>query len=351
MTAPSDPPDRLYPVPEPDHAEPPAEPDTATDPSVPSVGLWASLGVLTRRWPYLLLGFVLTAGAGIAVVRAVPVSYSATGTMLLFIPDAPRAAPPGSDTTALPAAANPYLGSRGFVGDLVITIMSDPDAESRVIGRGGTGTYKTTLSLGDAGLIKVATTGKTSAEAMTTWTATADETAASLIRLQKAKGAPEDQLVTADTLTVPLEAQRETGSRTRALIATIVLGLGATLLFIFGAESLSQHRRGRPEAPPEAQPGAGRVRGRRMKSKPAEKGAGDDKVAADDALDLTIDDRLDDALRDALADDLVLEDMLEAPVATGTSVSASSAQDASDGGAGAVTPFTLSHPGTRNRSA
>src|SRR3989442_996466 len=83
---------------------------------------------------------------------------------------------------------------------------------------GGTGTYKTPPSQGDASLVKVDTTGQTPNEALTTWNATADETRAALLRLQKAKNVPENELVVPEPLTRPEAAQKESGSRIRALI-------------------------------------------------------------------------------------------------------------------------------------
>jgi hypothetical protein len=216
-----------------------------------SVGLWASLLVLVRHWPVVVLGLILTLAAGVAVVKVVPVSYAATGTLLINLPSESVKA----DTKGSTVPLNPYIGTRGFVGDLLITIMADSDAEARVAARGGTGAYKTTLSLGDAALVKVDTTGKTADETLATWTATADETKSALIRLQKAKNVPDSQLITAEPLTRPIEAQKESGSRIRALIAVYVLGFAATIFIGFGAESMSQFRRlrrrarARPAAP------------------------------------------------------------------------------------------------------
>jgi hypothetical protein len=205
-----------------------------------TVGIWSSLLVLARRWPVVVLGLNLTLAAGVVAVKVVPTSYAASGTLLINLPPEPDPDAPRSGSTV---QMNPYIGTRNFVGDLLITIMSDTDAEARVVARGGTGAYKTTLSLGDAALVKVDTMGQTRAEAMATWTATADETKEALVRLQRAKNVPDDQLITAEPLTRPLEAKRESGSRIRALIIVFVLGFGITVLVTFGAESLSQFRR------------------------------------------------------------------------------------------------------------
>src|SRR5690606_35507232 len=123
----------------------------------------------------------------------------------------------------------PLLGSRGFIGDVLITLMADPDAEERVIARGGTGTFTTTLSLGDAALVKVATTGTSADEAMNTWNATAEEAAAALERLQREKAAPEQLLVTVDPLTRPARAERDTSLRIKAMLAAVALGIGLTI--------------------------------------------------------------------------------------------------------------------------
>lgn len=207
-----------------------------TDPA--PVGLWASLAVLGRRWPCVVIGVLVTALGVVGVLNTVPVTYSATGSLLLNVPDAPEASDGG---TTVPV--NPILGTRAFVGDLLVTVMSDPAIEDRVAARGGTGTYDTTLGIGDAALVLIATGGATPEEAMQTWQAVADETAAALLRLQEEKNAPSTQLATVSPITVPHAATAESGSRTRALAATVILGFGFTLLLVYGIESLSQHRR------------------------------------------------------------------------------------------------------------
>jgi hypothetical protein len=218
----------------------PAPGSPATDPTEApaSVGLWASVLVLLRRWPIVIIGINLTLAVGLAVVKVVPVTYAATGTLLISLPPETTK---GDTKGSTPV--NPYIGSRGFVGDLLITIMTDGDSEARVTARGGTGEFTAMLSLGDAALLKVDTTGKSADEALATWTATADETKASLLSLQKSKDVPDSLLISADPLTRPLEAQRQSGSRIRALIAVLGLGFGATVALAFAAESLGQFRR------------------------------------------------------------------------------------------------------------
>ncbi len=83
---------------------------------------------------------------------------------------------------------------------------------------------------------------------MATWDAAAAETDAALLRLQKEKGAEDDQLATISPITAPTQATKESGSRTRALAATVILGLGFTLALAYGAESSSQYRRARRRA-------------------------------------------------------------------------------------------------------
>jgi hypothetical protein len=221
-------------------------------------GLWASLSVITRRWPLAAVGLAVTAAATLAALFLAPVSYSAKGTLLINLPpeattssstqppptasSGSRQQQPRESTTTTVPAVNPILGTRGFIGDVLITLMLDPDAEARVEARGGTGTYKTSLSLGDASLVKVETTGDTPDEALRTWNATAEETSAALGRIQRDKGAPDMLLATADPLTKPAEAQKENGSRIRAVAATVVLGFGFTLALVYGTESMSRGR-------------------------------------------------------------------------------------------------------------
>jgi len=226
--------------------------EPASVPEASSVGLWASLAVLFRRWPVVLCGLLLTGLAMFGIFRAVPVTYSATGSLLLQVPEAVPSTSPGS---TIPQ--NPILGTRSFVGDLLTTVMADPDVETRVLARGGTGTFKTTLGLGDAALVKIDTTGHTPEEAMATWTATADEASAALLRLQQDKHASADQMATISPITAPVSAKKEAGSRTRALAATMILGLGFTLALAYGAESLSQYRRSRRRLRSERKAGAG----------------------------------------------------------------------------------------------
>jgi hypothetical protein len=213
---------------------------------VPTIGLVATLRLLLRRWPFVVLGIAIAELACVGVLKAVPASYTASGTLLLNVPQvaSPSSRTDGGPTTT--AAVNPYLGTRGFVGDVLVTVMADPDAEARVVQRGGTGTYKTALSLGDAALVKVDTTGATREEALRTWNATADETNAALIRLQKSKQVADPLLVTAEPLTRPLEAETESGSRIRALLVTIAFGIVLTVGLAYGAERYSLSHQDRP---------------------------------------------------------------------------------------------------------
>jgi hypothetical protein len=205
----------------------------------PSVGLAATMSLMIRRWPIVGLGLILTELLALGLVRTVPLSYNAKGSLLITLPpeEDPRAT-----ITGPPQPVNPMLGSRGFIGDVLITLMADPDAEERVKARGGTGTFKTAQSLGDAALVKVDTTGRTAEEAMRTWNATAEEASAALLRLQQEKHAPEKLLVTVDPLTRPARAEQDTSTRVKALVASMALGLALTFATLFGVERLSLYR-------------------------------------------------------------------------------------------------------------
>jgi hypothetical protein len=207
------------------------------NPTSPAVGLWASIVVIFRRWPLVLLGLVLTGAACFGVYTKVPVTYGASGSLLLEVPEV--AAPAPGSTIPL----NPILGTRAYIGDLLTTIMANPEEAAKVAANGGTGSFETSLGQGQAALVQLETTGATPEEALTTWSVAAAATSEALLSLQEAKGAPADQLVTVSPITEPLEATKQSGGRLRALIATAVLGIGLTLLLVFGVESLMQHRR------------------------------------------------------------------------------------------------------------
>jgi hypothetical protein len=214
---------------------------------VDSVGLWATLLVLARRWPILVLGVNLTLGAGVAVVRTIPLSYSASGALLINVPPEPAH---GDELYG----RNPYLGTRSFVGDLLITIMEYPDAANRVADNGGTGTYKTTLALGDAALVQLDATGRTSEEALATWTAAANEAQSVLERLQRSRDVPDSLRITVEPLSRSVETRTDAGGRVRVLIATLVLGVAGTVLTVFTVESRSRTRHPRDPDPDPSPP-------------------------------------------------------------------------------------------------
>ena len=202
-------------------------------------GLWASITVLLRRWPVVVIGLLLTGAAAYGVYKVVPVTYTATGSLLLDVPDPPVATP---GTTVF---VNPVIGSKPYVGDLVSTLMADPSAQEGVLERGGSGTFTTSIGLGEAALVQISTKGDTPSEAIDTWNAAAKETESQLLQLQEEKGAPDDQLVTISPITAPVDAVKESGSRMRAVVVTIVVGVVLTLLLAFAVESLSQFRASR----------------------------------------------------------------------------------------------------------
>jgi len=211
--------------------------DRPLEGSVAPVGLWASLGVLVRRWWLVLSGLVLTAIAAGTILLVFPVTYSAQGSLLFNLPETPTTA------TGTEAIANPVFGSRSYVGDLVVTMMSAPEAGAEVAANGGTGTFTLVLGRGDAVLVSLTATGDTAEEALATWNAAAKEADVSLQRLQQAKGASADELVTITPLTTPTEATKDSGSRIRAAAALLVLGVAATILFTYAVESYSRYRK------------------------------------------------------------------------------------------------------------
>jgi hypothetical protein len=219
----------------------------------------ASLRMFFRRWYITFPLAALTAVAALYAARSVEPSYQATGTVVLL-------APVSRSTTGVPAPAdrNPYLRfdkNLEVVAGLMATVLTSPRMQERLREAGATGSYDVgTANLGvspqnASPLVQITATGPDGPAAERTVAVVAHYLSIELARRQRAAGAPADSLIRTQVTTPPTVTGRIVGSTSRAVGATVVLGLAVTL----GAGSLVEllasrrkrrrrgARRGKPE--------------------------------------------------------------------------------------------------------
>jgi hypothetical protein len=229
------------------------------------VDLATSFRVLARRWYVSLPLLALTVVAVQVAAQAVRPAFQATGTVVLLAPTT------GAAAGAAPWDRNPYLRfdkNLEVVAGLMSTVLNNPIMVERLRAAGATGTYDVGASqlssspLDTTPLVEITATGPDEQSAKRTVAVVAHYLSVELVRHQRAAGAPTGTLIRTQVTTPPTVTGRIVGSTTRAVGATAVLGLAATIGAAHLAERLARRggrgggrrarRRGRPGAPEAA---------------------------------------------------------------------------------------------------
>lgn len=182
-----------------------------------------TLGVLLRRWLLVAVGFLLTGTAGFWVVGQVGSDFQASGQLVLLLP--------AEATGNVPT--NPYLNLQGglsVVGALVATSVTTQAAQASFAAQGYTAEYDLALAPGTGPVMLVTAKSKDPGLAVSTRDAVMAQVQRALTDLQKDRGIPESQIITAQPSIVPPEADVLPGSRLRALVGTV--GAGTLLVLV-----------------------------------------------------------------------------------------------------------------------
>lgn len=203
-----------------------SSPERAATPDRPATGIYLSdvLGMLRRRWYVLVVGLLLVAGGAGAVLLKSPVSYQATGQLLLLLP--PQA---GGDKPI-----NPYLNldpGLATTAALIASTMNAPESQRSVEAAGHTAAYTITLFPNTGPLLVITTEGADPQQAIGTRDEVIRRLQQELDRIQNEENAPKRQFIHTRTNSTFNEAEVLTGDRTRAVAAVGAAGMLA-LLFV-----------------------------------------------------------------------------------------------------------------------
>lgn len=219
----------------------PAAPERPVAPDRPATGIYLSdvLGLLRRRWYVLLVGLLLVAGGAGAVLLKSPVSYQATGQLLLLLP--PQA---GGDKPI-----NPYLNldpGLSTTAALIASTVNAPETQRTVAEAGHTAQYSIALIPNTGPLLVITTEGPDPQQAIATRDEVIRRLQGELDRIQNEENAPKRQFIHTRTNSTFNEAEVLTGDRTRAVAAVGAAGLLAVLFVLVIWDRVAARRRSRP---------------------------------------------------------------------------------------------------------
>lgn len=204
--------------------------------------------VLLRRWYVVLPILVLTLLAQLLVLIVVPPKYQVKASIVL-VQNGPvnSAANPN-------APVNPYVASYSLpaLGSLLAQKLLAPETAAAVEAAGQTGKYEVFPSIDQTGSIALSAEDKSPEKARSRVTLLISTASAQLTTWQS--GVPEVGQVSARVLSPPSPAIPQNGSRIRALLVLLVLGLGVSVYLAFLVEGLADRRRDPAAGGPRRRP-------------------------------------------------------------------------------------------------
>jgi O-antigen/teichoic acid export membrane protein len=236
-----------------------------------SVDLWTSLGLIVRRWKVTVPLLFLTLVASLVLGATVSPDYEASTTLLLVGPSGPNAtagappvtAPPGDQGTELPAPpgaaaptettaappvtepdSNPLLTlNQSLISAARASLESINDDSVRKSLReaGLSTTYEVTVAQKDP-IMQIKVTAPEANTAVDTLGALQAALVDTLQKRQDDAGAPANTRIQVQTLAGTSEPHAIYGSRRRAQLVIVALGLALTAIAAFGVEGLEQRR-------------------------------------------------------------------------------------------------------------
>ena len=239
-----------------------------------SVDLWASLGVIGRRWKVTVPLVLLTLVASLMLGARVSPDYEASSTILLIGPAGPNSAagapstatpsqPPASDpaaesadqtTTTQPATTvappvtepdtNPLLSlNQSLITTARATLeaMNDDSVRGRLAADDLSTEYEVTVAQRDP-IMQIVARAPGPRQALETVGALQGIVLEDLNARQDQAGAPANTRIQVQTLSTTSQPKAINESQLRAQLVVVALGLVLTVVVAFGLEALEQHR-------------------------------------------------------------------------------------------------------------
>ncbi len=184
-----------------------------------------TLRVFVRRWLFFGFGLVVSVGAGVATLDRVSSDFQASGQLVILLP------PDAQGTQSL---VNPYLNLQSglsMMASIVATDVMSATTERELASMGLTAEYDVGLLPGVGPLLQVTAKSKDPAMALATRDAVMTKVGETLSELQRDRGIPSRQIISAQQSNVSPTAQVLPGSRLRALVGAV----GSCLLLLLVA--------------------------------------------------------------------------------------------------------------------
>ncbi len=191
------------------------------------------LRVLLRRWYIVLPAMILTAIATVQTYSAIAPRYTSSGSMVLLNPSAAVDEKTGR--------ANPYVGNLGVATSVVTTIITSPANARRLEAEGLMGEF--TVAPDPASGIIIVTVEADAAEAASAGAVIVMDAFSDLLaERQKELGVPSSILVTTQVVTPASDPSTLNGSKIRAALALLAVGVAFTLVLTFAIEGVARRR-------------------------------------------------------------------------------------------------------------
>ncbi|WP_213816487.1 hypothetical protein [Glaciihabitans sp. dw_435] len=192
---------------------------------------------LARRWYFLIVGLVVTAGLAIAAFRVIPVSYDSQASLVLL--------PPKTSTQTV---GNPFLllgGLSQAVDILTRTVQSD-EVSAALLDANPGAKFTIDADRSTTGpIILITSTAPTAAESLAMTADVAAAVPTSLTELQSSLSVPNNSRIGVMTLTVDEKGTLDAKTRTEAVLGITAVGIVLSVFLIGLIDGLLRSRRRR----------------------------------------------------------------------------------------------------------
>ena len=199
---------------------------------------WTGVQVLKRQWKVWLAGLLITVLAAAGAFLLVKPKYVANSDNLMLLPTQ-------SGINVQPYQANPYLNiSSGLTvtAETMIQAMNGDATLDALKQEGAVGKFSAMGFMGNAPMVTLEVEAGSDQEAMSGLNLYGEQLRKQLAQLQQQAQVPPEQVISAVPVRYPVASTKDSGSRTRALIGIVAVGL---ILSIFAAFLVEQRRRNR----------------------------------------------------------------------------------------------------------
>jgi len=209
------------------------------------VEFWTSVKVVLRRWYVVLPALLLTAALSVALINNIKPSYRATGSVVLL-----RTQPPPNTNCTNPYDCLDYQSTQ--LASVIAIAATDQSFASRLVAAGASPTYTVTGPSNNNGqnptpVVSLTETARSEATAMKSYEILTDQLNQVLSERQRSVGIkPTDPtFVSAVALTAPQHASRLIGTRVKALVVVITMGVILAIALAFAVDSAASARKRR----------------------------------------------------------------------------------------------------------